>query len=145
MWLEWLWQQLPIVLLMYQYLLLGLLLEIQSHFPNVDLDEYIIMPNHIHGILNILENRRDTACRVHNKKEIFGQPAKGTIPSIIRSYKSAVTKGIKKRSKNPNQKIWQPRFYDHVIRNERDLSDIRVYIKNNPLHWELNNSNPDTV
>ena len=113
---------------------------------NVDLDYYVIMPNHFHGniIINGPENfdrivetsRRD----VSMKQETGHRPVStnlkpDSLGSIVGQFKSICTKRIRKSGYEKFQ--WQPRFYDHIIRNENDLRRIREYIKNNPLRWEL--------
>lgn len=105
---------------------------IPAHFSSVEIDEFIVMPEHIHGIIwiNNPVNRRDTACRVSTER--FGKPVRGSIPTIIRSYKSAVTKSI--HMIDSQLQIWQPNFYEHIIRSEDDLENIRAYIKFNAFN-----------
>ena len=101
----------------------------------IDLDYYIIMPNHFHGIL--INESRDKARLVPTNERRFGKPIPNSLSSIIGSFKSAVSKKINKIRKSPGVKVWQAGFYDHIIRNDLDLFRIRKYIKNNPLKWEL--------
>ena len=97
------------------------------------------MPNHFHGIPIIKDvetSRRD----VSNIKETGQRPVStqlkpDSLGSIIGQFKSICTKRIHKLGYK--QFHWQPRFYDHIIRNETDLRRIRNYIQNNPLKWEL--------
>ncbi|MEI6091969.1 MAG: transposase [bacterium] len=104
--------------------------------PTIDIDYYCIMPNHIHLILIIKHSEcSDTACRV--SAESFGKPITGSIPTIIRSLKSAATKRINELRHTPGYSIWQPNFYEHIIRNEKELYELRKYIENNPLKFEL--------
>lgn len=102
--------------------------------PYVKLDDYVIMPNHFHGII-ALNHRTDTARRVHTKEE-FSSPAKGSIPTIIRAFKSAVTKAVHQAGLLVGEPVWRQRFYEHVIRNEKDLERIREYIIRNPENWD---------
>ncbi len=105
--------------------------EIPNHYPETELDEYVIMPNHIHGIIII-----DYA-NVGDAK--FASPTdrtKMTLSKIIQQYKRAVTVEIKTNYPKSNFK-WQRSFYDRIIRNERELYDIRKYILQNPLKWEF--------
>jgi REP element-mobilizing transposase RayT len=117
--------------------------EIPEHYENVSLDEYIIMPDHMHGIIIINESHdhygnarcRDVVYNVStgNEKNKFMSeisPKSYSLPIIIREFKSAVTRQSNKNGFN-NFK-WQARYYDHIIRNEKDLNRIRNYIKNNP-------------
>ena len=107
---------------------------IQNHFDQVKLDVFIIMPNHIHGILHI-ENK-GTACRAPTF-ERFGVPVAGSLPTVIRSYKSAVTRKINIVRNNPGAPVWQRNYYEHIIRNEESLNQFRRYIDENPLRWAL--------
>jgi len=105
-------------------------LEIPKHFPEIALDFYEIMPNHLHGILinNNNHDCRDGACPV------------STLGNIVGSFKSASSNLIHKIDISFK---WQSRFYDHVIRNEKSLSAIREYISLNPTKWGQDEENPD--
>ncbi len=115
---------------------------IPEHFPFVILDEFCVMPNHIHGII-VINNQNDNKCRdvacnvstdnVTNSKKMSDiAPKPGSLSTIIRSYKSAVTKSV---NENNYTFGWQSRFYEHIIRNEKSLNRIRNYIRNNPNNW----------
>jgi putative transposase len=112
--------------------------EIPKHFPFTELDEFIVMPNHLHGIIWIISedpnNSGDTACRVSTdfQQEKFGKSVKGSIPTIIRSHKSAVTRLIRKSNKG--MRVWQSNYYEHVLRNNDDLDKTREYIHHNALN-----------
>ena len=111
---------------------------------NVNLDEYIIMPNHIHGIIQIVENddyRRGTMHRAPTTTEQFGKPVNNSIPTIIRSFKSTVTKQINEMRNTPGIRIWQRNFWEHIIRDDKDLNRIQIYIRNNPINWENDDLN----
>jgi len=102
---------------------------IPEHFAFVKVDQYIVMPNHVHVIIVIFD---------HNEKyspEGFQRPVGGSVSTIIRSYKSIVTREIN-RLRQTRGKIWQSRFHDHIIRNEGSLNKIREYVKYNPALWE---------
>lgn len=119
--------------------------EIPEHFPNVYLDEWVIMPNHLHGIIVIRfplgydPANEGTACRaptvVDTVYEEFGKPVAGSLPTIVRSFKSAVTKRVNELGRNSNSPFWQRNYFEHVIRNEESLNKIRNYIWENPIHW----------
>ena len=132
-------------------------LEIPKHFSFVELDEFVIMPNHVHGIV-IIKNKNtiypfvetrhclvsttNTTYATNANKKInrFQNQGRHTISSIIGSYKSICTKII---NKTQNNKLfrWQPRFYDHIIRDEKSFNRIRQYIKDNPMNWEEDRNN----
>lgn len=104
---------------------------------NVELLEYIIMPNHMHGIilLNDVDDCRGTARRDPTTMQ-FGKPIPRSLPTIIRSYKSAVTKQINILRDAPGAPVWQRNYYEHIIRNEKSFYQISEYIRNNPLKWQ---------
>lgn len=103
---------------------------------NITLDVFIVMPNHIHGIIVIDdETRRGTARRALPNRR-FGFSQSNTIPTIIGAYKSAVTKRINQMQGFSSRSVWQRNYYEHIIRNEKSLEEIRDYIIYNPLNWE---------
>lgn len=115
-------------------------IEIQKHFNNVELDDYVIMPNHIHGIIVIRNTKPFVGAG-------FPRPSLG---QIIGYFKYQTTKQINilKGSGNPTptkqriiKQIFQRLYYDHVIRNETDLFRARQYIRNNPMNWEEDRNN----
>ncbi|MBI9047967.1 MAG: hypothetical protein JEZ00_00990 [Anaerolineaceae bacterium] len=115
--------------------------EIPNHFSNVITEYWIVMPNHIHGIIEIItDDRRDSACRIPTIEQ-YGKPVQGSIPTIVRSYKSAVTRQITLKF-NPDFRIWQRNYYEHIIRNDIELGKVREYIRNNPLQWALDQLDP---
>lgn len=112
---------------------------IPDHFPLVQLAEFIVMPNHVHGILVIHEGR-GTACRAPTDRaptmESFGQPVQGSIPTIIRSFKSASTATINRDANTLGSRLWQRNYYEHIIRNEQSFCRISEYIRTNPQTWQ---------
>jgi REP element-mobilizing transposase RayT len=118
--------------------------EIPNHFLNVQLDEYIIMPNHIHGIIILLESIVGTRHAVSLQQEQFSKPVEGSVPTIVRSFKSAVTKRIHEIMNTRSSPVWQKRFYDRIIRNEKELDTIRDYISNNVLRWASESHHENT-
>ena len=112
---------------------------------SVELDQFVIMPNHLHGIVILKESRcRDTARRVPTPEQ-FGKPVVGSLSTVIRSFKSAATKRINLVRRTPGARVWQPRYYEHVIRNKKDLSSIREYIITNPAKWASDSENPVNI
>ncbi|PCH99828.1 MAG: hypothetical protein COB81_10050 [Flavobacteriaceae bacterium] len=103
-------------------------LAIPEHFPFVILHNYVVMPNHVHGIIQI--DKSDDVMEGANK---FG-PQSENLASIIRGFKIGVTKNA--RIIYPQFK-WQARFYDHIIRDKRAFVKISEYIVNNPIKWGI--------
>ncbi len=118
-------------------------LEIPEHFNRAEIDEFIVMPNHVHGIINLVDNAgaghpsalklRWTGVQPNNNK--YQKIIPGSIGSIIRSYKSAVTKWIHENTDIID--VWQRNYYEHIIQNEDELYRIRKYINYNPLSWQI--------
>lgn len=111
----------------------------------------MIMPNHMHGILEIINgrgtagNRNDLdgeSSRRAPTQERFQKPVMGSIPTIIRSYKSAVSYRINLLRGTDGVPIWQRNYYEHVIRDEKDLQNKTDYIESNPLLWDEDDENP---
>jgi REP element-mobilizing transposase RayT len=116
--------------------------EIPDHFENVLLDEFIVMPNHVHGILVILAGERGTIVGVQHavplkdtseSQRINVKP--GSLGAIVRSYKSAVSRYINQQRRTPGASIWQRNYYDHIVQNIEELYSTRKYILNNPKKW----------
>ncbi len=116
--------------------------QIPAHIPAVELDAFVVMPNHVHGILVLAQDSRGrgTACRTPTER--FGQPVPGSLPTLIRSFKSAATRVINKLRDTPGGRVWQRGYYERVIRNERELNAVRRYTAYNPLRRALDPENP---
>jgi len=112
--------------------------------PNVELDVFIIMPNHLHGIINLLNvgaTRRVAPTAMRRPRG----PMAGSLGAILGQFKSITTKRIKKHGYNYSSQIWQRNYYEHVIRNEDELEKIREYIVYNPSKWATDPENPETA
>jgi putative transposase len=121
---------------------------------NVDLDEFVIMPNHVHGILVIRDERKGGEAFVRangnspireNKssqgKTPFRSPS-ATVGAIVRGFKGATTKRVNELFVTPGRPLWHRNYYEHVVRNEEDLERIREYIRLNPTRWPTDEENP---
>jgi REP element-mobilizing transposase RayT len=97
---------------------------------NIHINSYVIMPNHIHIIIEIECGK----ARETEKMTIY-EKSKMLLPQLIQQFKMVVSKRY--REYNMNHPIWQRNYYEHVIRNEKELFMIQEYIKNNPLKWEV--------
>lgn len=128
-------------------------LEIPEHYPSVELDEWVIMPDHIHGILRIKEYSDFANAKsafdvgVENLQPLHQMPKPGqrhkfqhvipgSIACIVRGFKIGVTKSI--RADCPGKIIWQRNYHDHIVQDQEELNNIRNYIKLNPLKWKGN-------
>ena len=105
-------------------------LELPTKFAAVELDAYVIMPNHLHGILAIIDD-------VNHKV---------ALPTILQWFKTMTTneyiRGVKQQGWQPFEgHLWQPSYWDHIVRDEADMWRLREYIRANPLHWEKDSLN----
>jgi REP element-mobilizing transposase RayT len=132
-------------------------MQLPRHFPFVSLDAFVVMPNHVHGIVKLECQRRGTtfefdddprcrgtACRAPTTecRELigrrFGEGIPRSLSSVIGSYKSAVTKQINVMRDAAGEKIWQRNYYERIIRSYAELDRIRHYIEMNPKRWVNN-------
>ncbi|NCB40762.1 MAG: transposase, partial [Erysipelotrichia bacterium] len=109
--------------------------EIPQHFPGVALDEFVIMPNHVHGIIVINNKPR----HISN----FQHVAPGSLGVIVRGFKSAVTRWF--HAHTQIKTVWPRNFYDHVVRDESELNRIRLYVQQNPARWEFDRLNQQSA
>ena len=115
--------------------------EIKNHAKNVELDAFVVMPNHIHGILILNDpdpgNPVDTGHALYLQdspsQKRYQNQGKNTVSSMIGSYKSAVTRHARRLGWEFE---WQSRFHDHIIRNDEAFERIKNYIINNPKNWK---------
>jgi REP element-mobilizing transposase RayT len=113
-----------------------------SKRPYLDLDSFVVMPNHVHGIViitgNNVEGRTQHAASLHKSlSNMIAKPVvSGSLSAVIRSFKSAVTKQINEQRHMSSEVVWQERYHDHIIRNEAQLNYIREYILYNPASWQ---------
>jgi len=98
-------------------------------------DVYVIMPNHIHGIVRIVKTDGDVV-RTHGGDVVgVAYRASRSISSFVAGFKSATTKRINEQRHTPGAAVWQTRFHDHIIRNAGEYQRIATYIINNPAKW----------
>jgi len=127
---------------------------VPQHFPSVELDEYVIMPNHMHGIiaLNIVGARSPRPSDIvgarsprpsQTVRHRRGEVPSPTLGQIVAYFKYQSTKHINQHHNMPRTRIWQRNYYEHVIRDDIDLQRLRRYIQNNPMKWTLDQLHPD--
>ena len=110
---------------------------IPEHFPQVELGAYMVMPNHVHGIIIIQPVGAQYIAPLQTQPP---HVKPGSVGSIIRTYKAAVTRRIQKELNGGN--IWQRNYYEHIIRNDEEHNRIHLYIESNIDNWEDDDENP---
>lgn len=94
------------------------LLALPEHYPAVEVDDFVLMPNHLHAILVIQSG-----------------PSLHSLSEIVRGFKTFSARKINLLLHTPGSQVWQQRFYDHIFRDEEDLRRVRAYIRDNPRKW----------
>ena len=105
-------------------------------------DAFVVMPNHFHGILILIESRDRGSGPRAPTFENFGKPTRHSIPTIIRSFKATVTKQVNEIRETPGKPVWQRNYYEHIVQNGNELNRIRRYIVENPIKWDSDRQNP---
>ncbi|MGQ0663027.1 MAG: transposase [Pseudomonadota bacterium] len=98
--------------------------DLPQHYEHLRLDEFVVMPNHLHGVLAMDEG------------------VAFPVPEFVRAFKTFSARRINTRRNTPGAPVWQRSYHDHVVRDEAELARIREYIRNNPIKWELDDENP---
>ncbi len=126
-----------------------------DHFPHIEVDCFIVMPNHVHAIIIIYDRENDDvdvrtrhalSLHDHNEPNRHGVMKNGrfypsgvkprSLGAIVGSYKSAVTKIANRTLDDPPSFLWQSRYHDHIIRNDKEFNMIRQYVLSNPARWD---------
>ena len=105
-----------------------------QQYDYVHLDQYVVMPNHLHGIINICRGGSRTA-RTQIAPAGNAQKCK-PLSRLIGAFKTISTKRINNVRKTPASKLWQRNYYEHILRNKEELNRIRQYIADNPANWQ---------
>lgn len=122
--------------------------DLVDHYTGIELDTYVIMPNHIHGVIVITGD-------VNIKTDVgdgFKPSPTGRmvvkshgLAEIVRAFKTFSARKINQERNAKGQKVWQRNYFEHVIRNKNSLNKIREYIYNNPRYWQTDDENPERV
>jgi REP element-mobilizing transposase RayT len=116
----------PMILNKYGEIVKGTWEDLVNHISGVELDAFVIMPNHVHGII------------------VIGGETPCPLPEIVRQMKTFSARRINKMRGTQGIPVWQRNYYEHIIRGESDLNSLREYIDNNPVNWQLDENYPET-
>ena len=138
----------------------------QPHAQSVYLDEWVIMPNHLHGLVLLPGPASDATVDPEEEALLPGLPfdmryaahppaeptpgdrpklAPGSLGAIMGNYKSGVTRRINALRRTPGHRVWQRGYYEHIVRDHRELERIQIYIRENPARWAEDRDNLDAV
>jgi REP element-mobilizing transposase RayT len=109
--------------------------DLSNHVANIVLDAFVVMPNHVHGIIIIVGAGSEPAPTTKQ----YG------LPEIVRQFKTFSALRINEQRGTPGAPVWQRNYYEHIIRTEDSLARIREYIAGNPLRWHLDRENPQAI
>lgn len=126
--------------------------ELPCHYPGVEIDVFVVMPNHIHGTIVLMDDHvvGATPCGCLVPGQAQGPAPTMSLPDVVHRFKSLTTArfrhGVVQNNWHPfHGRLWQRNYYEHVIRNESELNRIREYIGANPARWEEDVENPGRV
>jgi putative transposase len=103
--------------------------DLPRHYPNIELDAFVVMPNHVHGVVVLVGAGLRPA------------PTDHPLTEVVRAFKSFSSRKINEVRGTLGLPIWQRGYYEHIVRDDKSLSRIREYIVNNPLRWEFDREN----
>jgi REP element-mobilizing transposase RayT len=111
------------------------------------LDTFILMPNHLHGLLTITGNGSPPSHQVTQPSSKDSSTAHGTssgsIGAILQNFKSVSTRRVNQKRDLSGTPLWQRNYFERIVRDERELLAIRRYIVENPAHWDTDHNHPD--
>ena len=110
--------------------------DLPDHCGNIKLNEYIIMPNHFHGIITITVAANPVVAH-HESPDNIKYRRKMLLPKIIGRFKMTSAKQINMARNTPGISVWQRNYYEHIIRDDESFYRISEYIKNNPASWQM--------
>ncbi len=135
--------------------------DLVNHYRHVELGAFVIMPNHVHGIIVLIDDGRGGSPALgkthlpndlHTDKDILPinqtrpyvkpKPRHG-LPEIVRAFKSFSARRINRLRRTDGIPVWQRNYYEHIIRNEREWENIHRYIQSNPSMWAEDEENPN--
>jgi len=134
--------------------------DLKNHYQHVELGEFVIMPNHVHGIIVLVDDGRggssssggtnspDTTLAgmdnlpIHQTRPYVKPKPRHSLSEIVRAFKSFSAKRINRLRRTDGIPVWQRNYYEHIIRNEREMDNIAKYIETNPLRWNEDDENP---
>jgi REP element-mobilizing transposase RayT len=120
-----------------------------EHYPHIAADIFVVMPNHVHGIV-VIEPGFKPAPTDERTPPVVGAglkpapTARHGLSEIMRAFKTFSSRRINEMRETPGVKVWQRNFWERVIRNDEELSRIREYIQNNPAQWTLDRLHPQS-
>ncbi|MBN1886714.1 MAG: transposase [Thermoflexales bacterium] len=117
--------------------------DLPNHYPHIQLDAFVVMPNHVHGIIVLVDDVRMGLVGAGLKPAPTTPAKQHGLPEIVRAFKTFSARRINLIRGTPGQAFWQCNYYERVIRDEAELDRARRYIETNPAQWQTDTENPD--
>ena len=111
---------------------------LERQYEHVEMDEWVVMPNHLHGIIMITDCRGGSRTAPARSDQSKRKP----LGRLIGAFKTVSTKRVNEIYNTPGAKLWQRNYYEHIIRSENEITRIRAYIAQNPAKWKFDWENP---
>jgi len=120
--------------------------DLPSHYPNVVLDEYVIMPNHFHGILFLSTEGKSTVGAGYKpaQNSFSGRNKISGLSEVVRNFKTFSARHINRMRETPGVAFWQRNYFERIIRDDDELNRIRQYILDNPQNWQTDEPDENT-
>ncbi len=118
-----------------------------ERYDNIELDKFVVMPNHVHGIIKIIDHVgaiHELPLQTANTNQ-KNKRRRMLIPKVVGYFKMNSSKQINTIRNSTGIPVWQRNYYEHIIRNENKLNKIREYIHNNPIRWHLDRENQERI
>jgi REP element-mobilizing transposase RayT len=115
--------------------------DLPRHYPHVQTDAFVVMPNHVHGIIMLIETNVGAGLRPAPTGSGMGIERHG-LSEIVRAFKSFSARRINELQRTPGTRVWQRGYYERVVRNDEELNRIRRYIADNPARWSDDKYHP---
>ena len=117
--------------------------DLVNHYAHLELDTFVVMPNHIHGIIVLthVDRRTDVGAGLKPAPTTARSRSYG-LPEIVRAFKTFSSRRINEAKATPGESVWQRNYYERVIRDEAELDRARQYIVGNPVNWSRDAENP---
>jgi len=119
--------------------------DLPNHYSNVESDLFVVMPNHVHGIIVLSDTTPDARAGLRPAPTVSTPSKRHGLPEIMRAFKSFSTRRVNEARGVAGAPLWQRNYHEHIIRNEKSLNSIREYIIANPAQWAVDRENPANI
>ncbi len=118
--------------------------DLVNHYAHLELDTFVVMPNHVHGIIVLTDvDRRTDVGAGFKPAPLTARSRSRGLPEIVRAFKTFSSRHINEARATPGESVWQRNYFERVIRDEAELDRVRQYIVGNPANWSRDAENPD--